>query len=54
MPGGKEKSKSPKPSAKESVQESTLFSGSGGDLVGKTIDRFEVVELLGQGSLSTA
>src|SRR5208283_864197 len=50
MPGGKEKSKSTKDAAKES----TLFSGSGGELVGKTIDRFEVVELLGQGSLSTA
>ncbi len=62
MPTGKEKSKSPKPNAKdkdkdrerEIEEESGLFSGSGSDLVGKTIDRFEVVEMLGQGSLSTA
>ncbi|MBS2006900.1 MAG: protein kinase [Cyanobacteria bacterium SZAS TMP-1] len=50
MPGGKDKTKGPRESAKETG----IFSGSGGELVGKEIDRFEVVELLGQGSLSTA
>ena len=50
MPGGKEKSKG----SRESAKENSIFSGSGAELVGKTIDRFEIVELLGQGSLSIA
>ncbi|MBU6451557.1 MAG: protein kinase [Cyanobacteria bacterium REEB67] len=48
MPGGKEKNKA----KKETLKEDVVFSGAGSELVGKTIDRFEIVELLGQGSLS--
>jgi len=40
MPGGKDKTKGPK----ETLKETGLFSGSGGELVGKEVDRFEVVD----------